>query len=69
MKKNMGTADRIIRVVIAAVIAALYIADILTGTLGIVLLVLAGVFVLTSLISFCPLYAPFGLKTCPMKRK
>lgn len=69
MKKNMGTADRIIRVVIAAVIAALYIADILTGTLGIVLLVLAGVFVLTSLISFCPLYAPFGLKTCPMKRE
>lgn len=69
MKKNMGTADRIIRVVIAAIIAALYIADILTGTLGIVLLVLAGVFVLTSLISFCPLYAPFGLKTCPMKRE
>jgi predicted ABC-type exoprotein transport system permease subunit len=63
MKKNMGTADRIIRLIIAAVIAMLYFTKILTGTLGIVLLVLAGVFVLTSLISFCPLYAPFGLKT------
>lgn len=64
MKKNMGSADRIIRVIIAAAIAYLYFSDIITGTLGIVLLVLAGIFVLTSLISFCPLYAPFGLKTC-----
>ena len=68
MKKNMGTADRIIRVLIAAVIATLYFMNILTGTIGIVLLVLAGIFVLTSLISFCPLYAPFGLKTCPAKK-
>lgn len=67
MKKNMGTADRIIRVVIAAAIAGLFIAKIITGTLGIVLLVLAGVFVLTSLVSFCPLYAPFGIKTCKTK--
>ncbi|MEQ8240842.1 MAG: DUF2892 domain-containing protein [Cyclobacteriaceae bacterium] len=67
MKNNMGTADRIIRVIIAAIIATLYFMNILTGTLGIVLLVLAGVFVLTSLISFCPLYTLFGLKTCPMK--
>jgi hypothetical protein len=68
MKKNMGTADRIIRVIIAAIIATLYFTNIITGTLGIVLLVLAGVFVLTSLISFCPLYAPFGLRTCAMKK-
>lgn len=67
MKKNMGTADRIIRVIIAAAIAGLFIAKIITGTLGIVLLVLAGVFVLTSLVSFCPLYAPFGIKTCKTK--
>jgi hypothetical protein len=64
MKKNMGIADRIIRVVIAAVIATLYFTDIITGTLGIVLLVLAGVFLLTSLVGFCPLYLPFGLSTC-----
>ena len=69
MKKNMGNADRIIRVIIAALIAILYFTNVLTGTLGIVLLALAGVFVLTSLISFCPLYAPFGLRTCPMKKK
>ncbi|MEQ8361049.1 MAG: DUF2892 domain-containing protein [Cytophagales bacterium] len=68
MKRNMGSADRIIRVIIAAIIATLYFTNILTGTLGIVLLVLAGIFVMTSLISFCPLYTIFGLRTCPMKK-
>ena len=65
----MGTADRIIRVIIAAVFGVLYFTGTVSGTLGIVLLVLAGVFALTSLISFCPLYAPFGIKTCPAKNK
>lgn len=64
MKKNMGSADRLIRVLIAAVIGVLYFTNVISGTLGIVLLVLAGVFLLTSLVSFCPLYAPFGLSTC-----
>ena len=64
MKKNMGTADRIIRVIIAAVIAVLFFTDVIQGTLGIIILILAGVFVLTSLVGFCPLYAPFGLRTC-----
>jgi len=68
MKKNMGTADRIIRVIIAAVIAVLYFTDKITGTLGIVLLVLAGIFLLTSLFSFCPLYWPFGLRTRASKK-
>ena len=63
----MGTADRVIRFIIAAIVATLYFTNVITGTIGIVLLVLAGVFVLTSLISFCPLYAPFGIKTCPVK--
>ncbi len=67
MKKNMGSTDRIIRVVLAVVFAALYFTGTVTGTLGIVLLVLGGVFLLTSAVSFCPLYAPFGLHTCPMK--
>ena len=67
MKKNMGSADRVIRVILAAVIAYLYYANIITGTLGIVLLVLAGVFLLTSVVSFCPLYAPFGISTCKTK--
>ncbi|KGE85437.1 MULTISPECIES: DUF2892 domain-containing protein [Phaeodactylibacter] len=64
MKKNMGNTDKLVRVIIAVIIAALYFTNTITGTLGIVLLVLAGVFVLTSVISFCPLYAPFGLSTC-----
>lgn len=68
MKKNMGSADRIIRIVIAAVIAILYFTNtFLTGTIGLVALILAGVFVLTSLVSFCPLYAPFGINTCKTK--
>jgi hypothetical protein len=68
MKKNMGTADRVIRFIIAAVIGVLYYTGTISGTLGIVLLVLAGVFLLTSFISFCPLYAPFGLSTCATKK-
>jgi hypothetical protein len=68
MKKNMGTADRIIRVIVAAIIGILYFTGTISGTLGIVLLVLAGVFVLTSLVSFCPLYSPFGMRTCPMEK-
>ena len=60
----MGTADRAIRVIVAVVIAALFFTNVISGVLGIVLLVLAGVFVLTSLVSTCPLYMPFGLSTC-----
>lgn len=60
----MGTADRIIRILIAAVFAYLYFGGVVTGTLGLVLVILGGVFVLTSLVSFCPLYAPFGISTC-----
>jgi hypothetical protein len=68
MKKNMGNADRIIRILIAAVFAYLYFGGVVTGTAGIILLVLGGVFVLTSLISFCPLYSIVGLNTCPAKK-
>lgn len=64
----MGTIDRIIRVLIAVVIGVLYYMQIITGTIGIVLLVVAGVFVLTSVVSFCPLYAPLGINTCPNKQ-
>lgn len=63
MKKNMGNIDRIIRSVIAAAIAILFFTDVISGTLGIVLLVLAGIFLLTSFISFCPLYLPFKLSS------
>lgn len=67
MKPNMGSADRILRIIIAAVIAILYFTGTIEGTIGLVLLILAGVFVLTSLISFCPLYMPFGISTCKKK--
>lgn len=67
MKKNTGTLDRIVRLVIAVILAALYFTNVITGTLGIVLLVLAIVFVLTSLVSFCPLYLPFGFSTIKKK--
>lgn len=64
MKKNMGSADRIIRLVVAAIIVALYFMEVISGTLGIILLVVAGIFVLTSIIRVCPLYLAFGIKTC-----
>lgn len=67
MKKNLGNADRIIRILLAALFAYLYFGGVVTGTLGLVLVVLGGVFVLTSLIGFCPLYAILGLSTCPKK--
>ena len=69
MKKNMGKADRIIRILIAVVIGVLYFTNTISGTLGLVLLILGAVFLLTSFISFCPLYAPFGINTCPKKDK
>jgi hypothetical protein len=64
MKKNMGSTDKIIRLLIAAVIAILFLTNTVTGTLGIVLLVVAALMILTSLISFCPLYTLVGIKTC-----
>ena len=69
MKKNMGTADRTIRTLLAVVFAVLYATNVITGTLGIVLLVLSVVILLTSFISFCSLYAPFGLKACSLEKE
>ena len=60
----MGNADRAIRVIVAAIIAVLYFTNVIPGILGTVLILLAGIFLLTSLVSFCPLYLPFGLNTC-----
>jgi K+-transporting ATPase A subunit len=63
MKKNMGTADQVIRILFAVLIAVLYFTNIISGTLAIVLLVLAAVFILTGFIGFCPLYLPFKINT------
>lgn len=69
MKKNMGSLDRIIRVTIAALAVLLYFNGVLSGTLGMVALVAAAIFALTSLVSFCPLYALVGLNTCPVAKR
>lgn len=63
MKANMGTADKIIRILLAITVGILYYFGIISGTLAIILGVLALVFVITSFISFCPLYLPFGIST------
>lgn len=65
MKANMGTIDRGVRVAVALVVAGLIASGAINGILAIVLGVLAAIFVLTSLISFCPLYLPFGISTRP----
>ena len=63
MKKNMGTIDKVIRILVAVVVAVLYFTHVVSGTLGIILLVVAGILVITSFISFCPLWALFGINT------
>jgi len=68
MKKNMGNTDKTIRILVAVVIAGLYFGNIITGTLAIVLMVVAAIFLVTSLFSFCPLYAIFGMNTCGVKK-
>jgi hypothetical protein len=67
MKANMGLIDRVLRVLVAVAIVALYFTHVISGTLAIVLLVFAGIFIATSLVSVCPLYLPFGLST--LRRK
>jgi hypothetical protein len=63
MKKNMGMIDISVRLVIAALVIVLYFTNVISGTLGIILLVFAGIFILTSFVSICPLYLPFGFST------
>ncbi|MCB0699259.1 MAG: DUF2892 domain-containing protein [Chitinophagales bacterium] len=67
MKKNVGSADRVIRVLLAIVFAVLYFTQTVTGTLGLVLLVLGGIFLVTSLMGFCPIYRIVGMSTCKTK--
>jgi hypothetical protein len=63
MKSNMGSADRIIRLLAAVVIGYLYATDVISGTVAVILSVVAVAFVLTSLIGWCPLYVPFKIST------
>jgi hypothetical protein len=63
MKKNLGTIDKAIRMLVAVVVVVLYFTHVISGTLAIILLILAGILVVTSLLGFCPLYLPLGLST------
>jgi hypothetical protein len=67
MKKNMGMADRVIRVVIALVLITLFALNIISGTIGIILIALSAVFILTSLFGFCPLYMPLKITSSSKK--
>lgn len=69
MKQNMGTTDRAIRVLIAILLIGLFLGNVISGTIGIVLLVVAGVFILTSAVGHCPLYTIFGIRTCRLREK
>ena len=68
MKKNMGKPDRIIRIILAIVMSTLAMTGLVTGTLAIILLAVAGIFLLTSIVSMCPLYNIIGFNTCPRNK-
>ena len=68
MKKNIGSADRIVRLLLAALAAFLYFTNVVSGILGIVILVVGGILLLTSLAGTCPLYSLVGLNSFPAKK-
>jgi hypothetical protein len=68
MKKNMGNADKAIRVILAITIALLYYFNVIEGALAYVLMAFAIIFLVTSFINFCPLYSLIGVSTCKVKK-
>ena len=69
MKKNMGMADRLLRIILAIVVAVLIYLGELSGTAAIILGIFAGIFLLTSIINYCPLYTLVGISTCKAKKE
>jgi hypothetical protein len=65
MKKNIGFLDRIIRIILSVVFAALYFMQVITGTFGLILLIVGGILLATALVDFCPLYKLFGINSIP----
>ena len=63
MKKNMGSIDKAVRILVAIIIASLYFGKLISGSVAVFLLILAGVFIITSFVSYCPLYLPLGIST------
>jgi hypothetical protein len=68
MKKNMGGLDKVIRLIIALVAGLLVYLEIVDGAVAYILLTITGIFVITSLIGFCPLYGVFGINSCKTKQ-
>jgi len=68
MKKNMGSTDRFIRLFVAVALLTTYYTGTVTGILGYVMLAIAAIFILTTFVSFCPLYTLFGINTCKVKK-
>ncbi|WP_397302327.1 DUF2892 domain-containing protein [Nonlabens ulvanivorans] len=68
MKKNLGNIDRTVRVLFAVIVSILFFTNVITGTLGIILLIVGGVLLATSFMNFCPLYAVLGINSCPVKK-
>ena len=69
MKRNMGKIDRILRVIAAIILAILYYTDIITGTIGLTVVIFAAVMFLTSLVGSCPPYQLIGINTCKIKEQ
>ncbi len=68
MKSTVSNADRIVRILVAVVVAALYFTNLISGTTAIILIIIGAVLLLTSLINFCPLYYVLGLSTRKKKQ-
>ncbi len=69
MKKNVGLLDRIIRFIVAIILGYLYFAGIVTGTVGIIVLIIGLIMLFTALVGYCALYAPFGINTCSKNKQ
>jgi Protein of unknown function (DUF2892) len=67
MKKNIGSTDMLIRIIIGLLFLALWGFKVISGIVAIVLLVVAGIFIITALAEFCPLYGFLGISSCKKK--
>ncbi|MBT8327104.1 MAG: DUF2892 domain-containing protein [Bacteroidia bacterium] len=68
MKKNMGSSDKIIRIILAILFGVLYFTGTITGTFGGILLIVGAIFLVTSFINFCPIYSLFNINTSKTKK-
>jgi len=68
MKKNLGAIDKLVRLVVALLLIIVYFQGLVVGILGVVFLIIAAIFVVTSLVGICPIYAVFGISSCPVEK-